>query len=175
MHREAGATETHQTSVLHTGNDLVFGLKLEVADNIQRGIDSLVPVVAFALDDHGGFLIAGDVGNHIHLGHGAGDGGMDVGAHEGGSLADELSNLHLVALLHNGVGGGAEVLGHENHCLIGQRESLHRCGVGYLVRCGVHTAHGERFALEATDGTNTLFNLFRNLLGYIFCTHNRQN
>ena len=139
---EAGTAQTHDAAVFHTGDDLVFA-QLDVADDVGGGVDALVPLVAFAVDDDGGFLVAGDIGDHIDLADGAGDGGVDVGAHEAVGLGDELAHLHLVALFDDGFGGGAEVLGHIDHGLVGQREGFHVGGVGELVGLRVDATHTE--------------------------------
>ena len=133
-------------------------------DDVQRSVNALVPFVTLAFDYHGGFLIASDVGHLINLDDGAGNRGVDIGADEGFSLADELSHLHLVAFLHDGGGGGTEVLGHIDDRFIGQREGLHGCGVREFVGFGVHTAHAEGLVAHFFDVLSTLFDVVFNSL-----------
>ena len=65
---EAGAAQSHDAAVFHAGNDFLF-VEFDFADDVRRGVNALVPFVAFAVDDDGGFLVSGDVGNHVNAVH----------------------------------------------------------------------------------------------------------
>ena len=139
---EGGAAETHDAHLLELGNDL-FRLQRAFALDVGRAVDGLHPLVALDGDINGGLGQAKSVLAGVDLEHGAADGRVHVGAHEGLGLADELAHLHLVALLHHRSGGGAEVLVHQHHHLLAHGHHLDGGVIGYLVLFGVNTTHSE--------------------------------
>ena len=61
MCREAGTTQPHDAAVFHALDNLLLGFQLDVVDDVQRGVDALVPFVALAFDDDGGFSTTEDL------------------------------------------------------------------------------------------------------------------
>ena len=58
------------------------------------------------------------------------------------------------------------MLRHIDDRLIGQRESLHGCGVGELIGVGVYTAHVEGFAAQLLDLLGAFFDVVFDSLLY---------
>ena len=150
MRGEGGAAEADDAHLLELGHD-GGGLEGALALDVGRAVDGLHPLVALDGDMDGGLEEAEGVLDGLDLEDGAADGRVDVGAHEGLGFAYELAHFHLVALLHDGSGGGAEVLVHQDHHLGTHGDGLYGSIVGYLVFFGVDTTHFESLHSRNVD------------------------
>ena len=113
--REACAAQTHQTALTHGGEEagLIghFGC-------LHGGVYGLL---AIGLDDHRVAHPAIGQTERLHSRHGARDAGVDICRYKAASFTDLGTDEHLVALLHQSLGGSADMLTHQDAYLRGQR------------------------------------------------------
>ena len=102
------------------------------------GICLAVGLVTLDEDGLDGHALRGACG--VDLDYGARDGGVHGSRHKAAGLGHALAAGHLVALLDDGFGGGADMLCHGQHDLGGKREVLDSLACGDLVFGGMDAA-----------------------------------
>ena len=147
--REGRAALAHDARLAHALDDLLAGHRVGGQGRQHEGarVDGLGLVALLGrrgLAGHDEHEVGGDAAHHRSLHQlldGAADGRMDGCGDEAGTLGQQLTLAHVGALLHQGIGGLAEMLsqrhvqfGRDGHDLEGQVLGE------FLVLVGVHTA-----------------------------------
>ena len=112
LHRggEGRAAQTHNASVAH---DLLQFRRRQAFGMIVEGqLHPLILVVVINDDGHGLTAIGQNAGLNIH--HRTGHGCVDRRGHEATRFTDELTHTNVVALLHQRLGGSADMLRQRN-------------------------------------------------------------
>ena len=148
MSRECGTAETDDTGILDEAD---YGLGVEGCDLGLRalgrlvghrcGIGLAVCLVTLDIDCLYGHTLRCAGG--VDLDDGARDGGVDGSRHKASGLGHTLAARHLVTLLDDGLGRSADMLGHGQHDLCGEREVFDSLACGNLVFGGMYTAYFE--------------------------------
>ena len=126
MGGEGGAAMAHNARL----PDRLGNLFRRHAIGVQglEGRVRLVLVVIFNND--GQNLSPVGMGMGRHVGHDAGNRGVDIGADVAGGLGNQLTHVNMVALFDNRLGRGADVHGNRQINLFRRRHRLNRLFVG---------------------------------------------
>ena len=138
MRGKARAAQAHDGRVAHALEDLGVGDGGDVLAD-AHALDG--GELAVVVDDDAVRRRAGQHASLLDGLHLAGAGTDDVGGYEAVGLGDALAHQHVVALLHDGLGRLADVLGQrEDHLALGQEIAQQRVPAQLLALRGMHAA-----------------------------------
>ena len=124
--RETGTTHTSDTCHLDTVYNLFWSqlsMSLKRLEFI-RAVDTLLPLIAFYINNDARLAITSSINRCIYLEHGSRNGTVNRSTHKTTSLSDECTHLHLVALGNYRLGRSTDVLTKWENSLLRERSYL---------------------------------------------------
>ena len=89
-----------------------------------RAVDTLLPLIAFYINNDARLAITGSINRCIYLEHGSRNGTVNRSTHKATSLSNECTHLHLVALGNYRLGRSTDVLTKWENSLLRERSYL---------------------------------------------------
>ena len=140
MGGEGGAAHADDTAFLDFIDDL-FGVQLNVGEQLIGDEDTLGPfVLLFTVDENGGLVVTRVVHHHVDFSDDAGGRGVDVGRDEALGRANELTRQHAFTFVDDAFSRCAEALSERDDDLLGHREVLYGLVCRDFVLFGMHAA-----------------------------------